>query len=196
EPTTAPVTSVQPHNLAYVIYTSGSTGRPKGTAITHGALSNHMQWMAHAFPLDGSDTLLQKTPLSFDASVWEVFAPLLAGARLALAKPDGHRDPAYLWDRTVDLDVTTLQLVPTMLQAFVEHAGARAPVGLRRVFSGGEALTTELAAKLRQRCTGATVHNLYGPTETCIQSVVYSSDGTEAGSHVPIGRPIANTQVY
>src|SRR5262249_45320299 len=112
EPTTAPVTSVQPDNLAYVIYTSGSTGRPKGTAITHGALSNHMQWMAHAFPLDGSDTLLQKTPLSFDASVWEVFAPLLAGARLALAKPDGHRDPAYLWDRTVDLDVTTLQLVP------------------------------------------------------------------------------------
>src|SRR6185436_758450 len=93
EPSSAPATTVRRDNLAYVIYTSGSTGRPKGAAISHGALSNHMQWMADAFPLDESDTVLQKTPLSFDASVWELFAPLLAGARLALARPDGHRDP-------------------------------------------------------------------------------------------------------
>ena len=114
-----------------------------------------MQWMAGAFPLDASDALLQKTPLSFDASVWELFAPLLAGARLVLAKPDGHRDPAYLWDAMVDFGITTLQLVPTMLQAFVEQIGSREPLHLRRMFSGGEALTTELAAKVLQVCRGA-----------------------------------------
>ena len=196
KPANAPVCELGWENLAYVIYTSGSTGLPKGAMITHGALSNHMQWMARAFPLDASDTLLQKTPLSFDASVWELFAPLLSGAKLALAQPDGHRDPVYLWNATVDLGVTTLQLVPTMLEAFVEQTGLREPLKLRRVFSGGEALTTELSAKVLGRFSGTTVHNLYGPTETCIQSVVYSCDGAEPGNHAPIGRPIANTQVY
>jgi amino acid adenylation domain-containing protein len=195
-PATLHANAAQPSDLAYVIYTSGSTGQPKGAAITHSALSNQMQWMAGAFPLDASDALLQKTPLSFDASVWELFAPLLAGARLVLAKPDGHRDPAYLWDAMVDFGITTLQLVPTMLQAFVEQIGSREPLHLRRMFSGGEALTTELAAKVPSRFAGVTLYNLYGPTETCIQSMVYSCDGAEPRSHVPIGRPISNTQVY
>ncbi|MGB9120922.1 MAG: amino acid adenylation domain-containing protein, partial [Candidatus Angelobacter sp.] len=185
-----------PDNLAYVIYTSGSTGRPKGAAITHRALCNHMQWMARAFPLDASDALLQKTPLSFDASVWELFAPLLAGARLVLASPDGHRDPAYLWDAVVDFGITTLQLVPALLLAFVEQTSRREPLHLRRLFSGGEALTTELSAKVQRKFAGVSLHNLYGPTETCIQSVVYSCSQADPGTHVPIGQPISNTQVY
>ncbi len=187
---------VEADNLAYIIYTSGSTGQPKGTGMSHGALSNHMQWMGEAFPLDSTDAVLQKTPLSFDASVWELFAPLLSGAKLVLARPEGHRDPGYLWKAVMEHGITTLQLVPTMLQAFVEQNGREEGLRLRRVFSGGEALTTELAERVQRKLTGVSLHNLYGPTETCIQSVVYSCAGGEAGNQVPIGRPIANTQVY
>ncbi len=189
--------AVTPDHVAYVIYTSGSTGAPKGVVIPHRALLNHMLWMRDAFPLRPDDVVLQKTPLSFDASVWEVLAPLLSGATLVLAKPNGHKDPAYLCDVIRDHQVTTLQLVPSMLRLFLEQPAARACKSLRNVFSGGEALTTDLRDKVFDTLT-ADLHNLYGPTETCIQCVVYSCrrDDRTPGATVPIGRPIWNTQVY
>ncbi len=196
-PNSVPESKVGAQNLAYVIYTSGSTGTPKAVAVTHRSLCNHMQWILERFPLRGTDAILQKTSLSFDASVWELFAPLLSGARLVLAKLDGHRDPAYLWRVVREQAITTLQLVPPMLSAFLDQQDTNAPHHLRRVFSGGEALSSALHERFLQKLPSATLHNLYGPTETCIQSVVYScEDSSNGGEVVPIGRPIWNTQVY
>jgi amino acid adenylation domain-containing protein len=186
-----------PRHSAYVIYTSGSTGNPKGVQVTHGALGNHMQWMACAFALKPDDAVLQKTSVSFDASIWEIFAPLLAGAKLVLADPQAHKDPGSLCRACVEQGITTLQLVPSMLQLFLMESDIAKCTTLRNVFSGGEVLTPALcdlfAIKLDAR-----LHNLYGPTETCIQAIVHSPDtaGHVGSSSIPIGRPIWNTQVF
>ncbi|HEV2735679.1 MAG TPA: amino acid adenylation domain-containing protein, partial [Longimicrobiaceae bacterium] len=181
--------AVPPESLAYVIYTSGSTGRPKGVAVPHGALSNHMGWMRRAFPLGPGDRVLQKTPLSFDASVWEFWAPLLAGATLVLAEPGVHRDPAALLRAVADDSVTVLQLVPSLLEALLpECEGGPRPAALRRLFCGGEALAAELAARA-EAALGAEVINLYGPTEVCIDATAHRFGGG-AGATVPIGRPV------
>lgn len=182
-------------DLAYVIYTSGSTGRPKGVLIPHGALANHMLWMQEAFPLTPADRVFQKTPFSFDASVWEFFAPLLAGARLVLARPGGHHDPAYLVETIRAEGITILQAVPTLLSALVDEEGFAACRSLRRVFAGGEVLTVELQERFFAR-SGATLHNLYGPTEATIDALVWTCERKSARPVVPIGRPITNTQAY
>jgi amino acid adenylation domain-containing protein/natural product biosynthesis luciferase-like monooxygenase protein len=196
-----PVARIAPEHPAYVIYTSGSTGRPKGVVMTHGALSNQMQWIIRQYGLDASDVVLQKTPMGFDASVWEIFAPLLSGGRLVLAVPDGHRDPAYLWQAIREHSVTVLQLVPTMLDAFVRQVRPTTSAEsrtLRHLFSGGEALSSALSALARDCSEGIGLHNLYGPTETCIQVVAHTCRETEADNEasVPIGRPVDNTQLY
>jgi acyl-coenzyme A synthetase/AMP-(fatty) acid ligase len=147
--------------------------------------------------------VLQKTPLSFDASVWEVFAPLLSGGRLVLARPAGQQDPAYLWQVMAEQQVTTVQLVPSMLKAWLQEALASAAeqqqwsriAGQRQVFSGGEPLTPELRTNVFQTLGRVELHNLYGPTETCIQTVVHSC-GEGEGGPVPIGRPIANVRLF
>jgi amino acid adenylation domain-containing protein len=186
----APRTEPDPEGLAYVIYTSGSTGRPKGVAVPHRALANHMQWMGRAFPLAAGDRVLQKTSVGFDASVWEFWAPLLAGATLVMAPPGAHRDPSELL-RTVRRErITVLQLVPAVLRALLEHPALPACRTLRTLFCGGEALPADLAARARA-LTGARVVNLYGPTEACIQSVVHEFAG-DPGPTVPIGRPVDN----
>jgi amino acid adenylation domain-containing protein len=197
EPTVAPEMKGLAESLAYVIYTSGSTGMPKGVMIPHRALTNHMLWMRDAFPLYRDDVLLQKTPLSFDASVWEILAPLIGGAKLLLAKPKGHKDPTYLSETVGTNAVTTLQLVPSMLRLFLAEPTVQQCRNLRNVFSGGEALSTDLRNLFFGQLS-ANLHNLYGPTETCIQAIVYSCDRNQsAGSAtVPIGRPISNTQAY
>ncbi|MET0399300.1 MAG: amino acid adenylation domain-containing protein, partial [Longimicrobiaceae bacterium] len=176
---------------AYVIYTSGSTGTPKGVAVPHRALANHMGWMQRAFPLAADDRVLQKTPAGFDASVWEFWAPLLAGATLVMAPPGVHRDPTEL-ARVVERErVTVLQVVPSLLGAMLEAGGLERCGTLRRLFCGGEALPAEAAARARA-LTGAEVVNLYGPTEACIDAASHVFAGGDSGAMVPIGRPVDN----
>jgi iturin family lipopeptide synthetase A len=181
-------------DLAYILYTSGSTGRPKGSMIPHRAICNHMFWMQEEFPLNAADRVLQKTPISFDASVWEFWAPLLAGARLVMAAPNAHRDSRELAGIIKQEGVTILQLVPSMA-ALVADEPALASCGtLRRVFCGGEALTADLAGKFFARLPECEVINLYGPTECAIDTVFHRCQPGE--STVPIGRPVANTRVH
>ncbi|BBA33067.1 linear gramicidin synthase subunit C [Methylocaldum marinum] len=182
-------------NLAYVIYTSGSTGTPKGAMISHRSICNHMLWMQDAFPLTESDKVLQKTPFGFDASVWEFYAPLLSGAQLILARPGGHQDALYLIDVLGERQVTTLQLVPSMLQILLEVGGLERCHALRRLFCGGEALPLALQERFRA-CHGAELHNLYGPTEATIDVGAWRCEPGSSLPIAPIGRPIANTRFY
>ncbi len=186
-----------PENLAYVIYTSGSTGRPRGVGVPHRALANHMSWMQRAYPLAADDRVLHRTPLSFDASVWEIFAPLLAGATLVMAPGDAHRDPAELARTLVGQGITILQLVPSLLRAVLEDGGLERCTTLRRLFCGGEALAAELAERAGAACR-AEVVNLYGPTEACIDAAshTYTGDGDGDGAAVPIGRAVDNLRAY
>jgi amino acid adenylation domain-containing protein len=190
-----PLCTAAPENLAYVIYTSGSTGLPKGAMVPHRALCNHMTWMQSAFPIGPGDRVLQKTALSFDASVWEFYAPLLTGAQLVMAKPGGHRDAAYLVEAIRRENITILQVVPTVLRLLVEEPGLRQCVSLRRLFCGGEALTPDLVEKVYGALDVELV-NLYGPAEACIDTLYYTVPRSSALEKIPIGRPVANTRVY
>ncbi|WP_434627420.1 amino acid adenylation domain-containing protein [Chromobacterium sp. CV08] len=183
-------------NLAYVIYTSGSTGRPKGVMNEHRGVVNRLLWMQKAYRLDASDAVLQKTPYSFDVSVWEFFWPLMQGARLVVAKPDGHKDPAYLGELIRTSGVTTLHFVPSMLSVFLDQADDGAGAGLRRVFCSGEALPAHSVRRFLERFPEVELHNLYGPTEAAID--VSAWDCRQAGDDgvIPIGRPIDNIRLY
>ncbi|WP_261774608.1 non-ribosomal peptide synthetase, partial [Nocardia neocaledoniensis] len=186
------LTPLRPDHLAYVLFTSGSTGRPKGVAVPHRAVVNQLLWLQTEYTLTADDVVLQKTPFTFDASVWELLWPLQAGARLVLATADGHRDPAYLAEATARHRATVVQYVPSVLAAVVAEPAPRD--SLRLVFAGGEALTADLARRVRD-ASGARVVNLYGPTETAIQVTTHEV-GAEPSASVPIGSPVANTRVY
>ncbi|WP_280205336.1 amino acid adenylation domain-containing protein, partial [Nocardia farcinica] len=196
----APVTDAErrmplrPENTAYVIFTSGSTGRPKGVAVSHAAIVNRLVWMQAEYGLTAADAVLQKTPATFDVSVWEFFWPLQIGARLVVAKPDGHRDPAYLAEVISAERVTVTHFVPSMLAVFVADAAAARCDALRMVFASGEALPPKPAHRLRE-LTGAELHNLYGPTEAAVD-VTYHRVTDADTETVPIGAPVFNTQVY
>ncbi|CAO3456797.1 Enterobactin synthetase component F, serine activating enzyme (EC 2.7.7.-) [Azospirillum argentinense] len=191
-----------PEHPAYVIYTSGTTGRPKGVAVSHGAIVNRILWMQNEYPLGPDDAILQKTPCGFDVSVWEFFWSFLVGARLVMAPPEAHRDPAALVRLIEDHRITTIHFVPSMLALFtasvIECHGPDATVctSLTRVFCSGEALGRGLSRAFAGRF-GAALHNLYGPTEAAVD-VTYcpASGGWIAGDGgVPIGRPVWNTQL-
>jgi amino acid adenylation domain-containing protein/thioester reductase-like protein len=183
-------------NLAYVIYTSGSTGHPKGAMNEHGALINRLQWMQSAYQLNASDRVLQKTPFSFDVSVWEFFWTLMSGAQLVVARPQGHQDPEYLRDVIEARGVTTLHFVPSMLQAFLEgHRAGRCP-NVRHVVCSGEELSGSLQQKFFDCFPHAQLSNLYGPTEAAVDVTVWECRQEDGRARVPIGRPIANTQMY
>ncbi|WP_308418605.1 non-ribosomal peptide synthetase [Chitinimonas arctica] len=188
--------AVSPGQLAYVIYTSGSTGRPKGVMNEHGAVVNRLLWMQQAYALDGQDVVLQKTPFSFDVSVWEFFWPLLAGARLVMARPEGHKDPAYLAGLIRQAGVTTLHFVPSMLQVFLGQGAAEGCDSLKRIFCSGEALPAALARQCLARLPQAELHNLYGPTEAAVDVTAWACRADDRRTAVPIGRPIANTRIY
>ncbi|WP_116314434.1 non-ribosomal peptide synthetase, partial [Cupriavidus taiwanensis] len=191
-----PVPALSPEHLAYVIYTSGSTGRPKGAGNRHGALHNRLWWMQAQYRLDAADTVLQKTPFSFDVSVWEFFWPLMTGARLALAAPGDHRDPQRIAALIAQHRVTTLHFVPAMLQAFVaDGAVAAACASLRHIVCSGEALPADLARRTMALLPRAGLHNLYGPTEAAID-VTHWTCRDDGGHAVPIGRPIANVSAH
>ncbi|MGY0064535.1 amino acid adenylation domain-containing protein [Streptomyces sp. LZ34] len=190
-----PVTGVRSQDLAYVIYTSGSTGRPKGVLNTHRGIVNRLLWMQERFGLDADDRVLQKTTFGFDVSVWEFFWPLMTGARLVLAEPEGHKDPAYLARLIRDEGVTTAHFVPTMLQAFLDGDEASACTSLRRVLCSGEALPHALQERFFGRLD-AELHNLYGPTEAAVDVTAWACERGSSRTLVPIGRPIANTRVH
>ncbi|MGE1154572.1 non-ribosomal peptide synthase/polyketide synthase [Pseudomonas kitaguniensis] len=191
-PAADPLT-VQARDLAYVLYTSGSTGQPKGVMNEHGALMNRLHWMQDAFPIGPNDRVLQKTPYSFDVSVWEFFWPLITGATLVVARPDGHRDPAYLSQLIQQEQITTLHFVPSMLRAFVEEPSLADCRSLRQVFASGEALPVDLVQRFMAQHPAALV-NLYGPTEAAIDVSVWRCSVTD--TLVPIGKPIANLRLY
>jgi acyl-coenzyme A synthetase/AMP-(fatty) acid ligase/acyl carrier protein len=162
---------------------------------THGGLRNRLLWMQDAFQLTAADAVCQKTPYSFDVSVWEFFWPLMVGARLVVARPDGHRDSAYLAELFASQKITTVHFVPSMLAAFLGEPGLDRCVHLKRVICSGEALSFELAERFFAR-SQAELHNLYGPTEASIDVTFHQCRRGDARRMVPIGRPIANTQIY
>ena len=182
-------------DLAYVLFTSGSTGRPKGAMVHHRAIVNRILWMQAAFGLTPADRVLQKTPFSFDVSVWEFFWPLTSGATLVVARPGGHRDPEYLAELIASRGVTTAHFVPSMLRAFLEGAPVAELRSLRRVIASGEELTRDLQDRFFARC-GAELHNLYGPTETAVDVTAWKCRADDDAARVPIGRPIANTTAH
>jgi amino acid adenylation domain-containing protein len=187
-------TNTDAEALAYVMYTSGSTGNAKGVMIGHRALVNHMTWMEVRFPLVATDRVLQKTSIGGDASVWELFAPLISGAQLVLAAPQVHRSPSDLVETAQRQAITVLQVVPSMLAAMLDESGLSQCRALRRLYCGGEVLGAEAARRFRAR-SSAELMNLYGPTEATIDATCHvcleDSDQT-----VSIGRPIANTRIY
>nr|VFJ78176.1 MAG: amino acid adenylation domain-containing protein [Candidatus Kentron sp. FW] len=190
-----PARAAGPNNLAYVIYTSGSTGEPKGCANEHGGILNRILWMQEEYRLAPEDVVVQKTPFGFDVSVWEFLWPLISGARLVVARPDGHKDPDYLADLIDTHKVSVLHFVPSMLSAFLEGIGDRRCPSLRDIICSGEAL----APALRKRffdTLDARLHNLYGPTEAAIDVSYWQCRGDDSLATVPIGRPIANTQLH
>ncbi len=187
--------AVTAENLAYVIYTSGSTGKPKGVMNEHRGICNMLRWMQLEYRLTEEDRILQKTPFSFDVSVWEFFLPLLTGANIVMAQPGLHKDGAYLVKAIIENDITTIHFVPPMLQVFLDAKGIEQCHSLRRVICSGEALSYELQGKFFQR-SNAQLHNQYGPTEAAVD-VTHWTCRRESDSHiVPIGYPIANTQIY
>ncbi|HET6978727.1 MAG TPA: amino acid adenylation domain-containing protein [Pyrinomonadaceae bacterium] len=190
-----PTIEVSGLNLAYVIYTSGSTGRPKGATNTHGAIVNRLLWMQDAYGLTPADRVLQKTPYSFDVSVWEFFWPLMTGARLVVASPGGHQDATYLAELIARQQITTVHFVPSMLQIFIDCPEARSCGSLRRVICSGEALSHELQERFHA-CLPAELHNLYGPTEAAVDVTAWACERGGQRYSVPIGRPIANTKIH
>jgi len=182
-------------NLAYVIYTSGSTGKPKGAMITHRGICNRLLWMQDAFQLTEFDRVLQKTPFSFDVSVWEFFWPLLNGARLVIARPGGHQDTAYIVEVVAKQKISVLHFVPSMLEVFLQQPRLEGCSCLRLVICSGEALRFELQEQFFARL-GAELYNLYGPTEAAIDVTYWACERGSNRWTIPIGRPIANTQIY
>lgn len=183
---------VESSNLAYVIYTSGSTGQPKGVMVQHGGLTNHMQWMQAKYGLGKRERLLQKTTLCFDASVWEWLLPLMSGGVVVLPESGMQMDSRYLVRMMQQAQITTIQVVPTMLRLLLKEEGIGQCNSLERVFVGGEALTEELVEQFDQR-VGSELINLYGPTETTVQVMIWEKGWEKV---VGIGCGISNVTVH
>ncbi len=192
-PASAPQIELPPDALAYILFTSGSSGRPKGVAISHASLSNHMAWMKRQFPLCTSDVVLQKTPIGFDASIWEFWAPLMEGAQLLLAADGGHQDPDYLIRAIREQRVSVLQVVPSLLAVLLSMPEFSACGSLRRVFSGGERLSSSTIARF-QSAFDIPLVNLYGPTESTIDAS--SAEFGKTAAAVSIGMPIDGVSFY
>jgi len=195
QPDSNPGIDVSLHHLAYMIYTSGSTGRPKGALNTHRGICNRLLWMQTEYQLNETDRVLQKTPFSFDVSVWEFFWPLLTGAQLVVARPEGHKDSAYLVDLIIQKQITTLHFVPSMLRLFLDEPRLEECLSIKRLLCSGEALPYELQEKFFARLN-TELHNLYGPTEAAVDVTAWACIKDDERRLVPIGRPIANLQMH
>ncbi|MGV9666679.1 amino acid adenylation domain-containing protein [Nocardia niigatensis] len=197
----APVTDadrlapLRPHNVAYVLFTSGSTGRPKGVAVSHCSVVNQLRWHAEAYALTPNDVVLQKSPATFDMSVWELFTTLAMGARLVIARADGHTDLAYLGETIAAERVTIAALVPSMLAVFAETVPAESLASVRTLLVGGEAFGPDVVAEARRAMPGVELHNLYGPTEFTVAATAHRVTGADIAS-MPIGSPVWNARAY
>ncbi|MCA0401793.1 MAG: amino acid adenylation domain-containing protein, partial [Proteobacteria bacterium] len=185
-----------PRNLAYVIYTSGSTGRPKGVGVDHAGITNRLMWQSEAYGIADDERVMQKTPYSFDVSVWELFWPLISGTTLVLARPAGHQDVAYLADLVRREAITTMHFVPPMLEFFLNLADLTACRSLRKVMCSGQALPVALQQRFLALLPHVGLHNLYGPTEASVEVSFWHCRPIEGQSSVPIGHPIANIQLH
>ncbi len=203
--TANPVILNKPQDLAYVIYTSGSTGRPKGVMIEHRSLVNRLHWMQRAYPIDGGDVILQKTPYYFDVSVWELFWWTLTGAKLCSLMPGGEKYPLAIVETIRKHGVSVVHFVPSMLNVFLEYLGGKdsgvlkSLASVRRVFASGEALTTSHVRKFNAVLggkTGARLINLYGPTEATVDVSYFDCPAHDDFERIPIGRPIDNIKFY
>lgn len=191
-----PLNINQPDDLSYVIYTSGSTGKPKGVGNIHKGVVNRILWMQNEYQLTTNDRILQKTPFGFDVSVWEFFWPLMTGAVLVMAEPNIHKDTIELAELIKRENITTLHFVPSMLNVFLESDVAKKCSSIRQVFVSGEALSKATQNQFFKQFKNARLHNLYGPTEAAIDVTFWECVATDTNLTVPIGRPIANTQIY
>ncbi|MBS1808497.1 MAG: amino acid adenylation domain-containing protein [Acidobacteria bacterium] len=187
---------VKEEHLAYVMYTSGSTGQPKGVMIEHRGICNQLQWMQATYPLTTNDAVLLKTPFSFDLSLYEFFSPLIAGARLVIAEPDGQKDTAYLVELIQRERITTLFMVPSLLQILLEDEAFSACTSLKDIFCSGEPLPFTLQQRFFARMTHTRLHNLYGPTEASVECTYWDCERETKRTIVPVGRSIANYQIY
>jgi acyl-coenzyme A synthetase/AMP-(fatty) acid ligase/acyl carrier protein len=178
-----------------VIYTSGSTGKPKGVMVEHRSICNRLEWIKDIVPIDTSDKILQKTPYTFDVSVPEFFSPLQAGAQLVMACPEGHKNPSYLVQTIQKYGITSIHFVPSMLTIFLEEKGLKNCTSLRRVFCSGEAITMAQQNRFFE-IFDIELHNLYGPTEAAVEVTRWQCQPNDVGQIVPIGIPVANTQIY
>jgi amino acid adenylation domain-containing protein len=194
EPETSPAVDVRGEHLAYVMFTSGSTGRPKGVMYPHAGTVNRLQWQQRRFPLGPDDRLLQKTPFGFDVSVWEFFWPLMTGAVLVMARPEGHKDNGYLAKTIAEEAITTVHFVPSMLELFLEEPSLSRCTSLRRVIASGEALSASLQQRFFARLPCVLV-NQYGPTESG-EASEWEALRDDPRSMVPIGRPLHNFQLH
>ncbi|MFF4568687.1 amino acid adenylation domain-containing protein [Streptomyces sp. NPDC001410] len=193
---TNPDVAVTPDHAAYVIYTSGSTGGPKGVVVSHRSIMNRIAWGHDRYGLLDSDRMMLNTSVGFDVSVPELFWPLQVGSAIVIPRPDGHRDPAYLARLIQEQDVSEINMVPSLLAAFVAEPAASGCTGLRRVEAAGEALPVDLANRFAAVLPYTELHNLYGPTEAAVEVTAWQHRPEEGATSVPIGAPIWNTQVY
>lgn len=195
-PLQAPPEAPQASDLIYAIYTSGSTGMPKAALNDHGGVLNRLLWLQETHPLQPGDAVLQKTPSSFDVSVWEFFWPLIVGARLVLARPGGHMDPMYLAELMTQERITVAHFVPTMLRLFLDAMGTELPPSVRLLFFSGEALPADLAQRVVTQWPNAQAYNYYGPTECAVDVSYWDCRQLPHTGRVLIGKPLANTRLY
>ncbi|AHH18280.1 non-ribosomal peptide synthetase [Nocardia nova SH22a] len=189
------IAPLRPGNIAYVLFTSGSTGRPKGVAVTHASVVNQLRWITDRYTLTPGDVVLQKTPATFDVSVWELFATLAAGARLVIARADGHTDPAYLAETIAAHQVTITSFVPSMLAVFADAAPAAALTSLRTLLVAGEAFGADTVTAVRRVLPEVELHNLYGPTEFTVHATAHQVTPADDGA-MPMGTPVHNARAY
>jgi amino acid adenylation domain-containing protein len=194
QPETAPASDVNERNVAYVIYTSGSTGAPKGVSNEHRSVLNHLFWLQERYPLDSTDRVMLKTPYTFDVSVPELFWPLMTGACLVVARPNGHKDPDYMAECMERDKITTVRFVPSMLQVFLEAEGVERCTSLKRVICSGEALSAAVQKRFFERLAHVELINHYGPTEAAVEVTHWRCHAEDIS--LPIGHPAPNTQLH
>ncbi|MFS4481483.1 non-ribosomal peptide synthetase [Hyunsoonleella sp. 2307UL5-6] len=190
-----PLVNISSNDLAYVIYTSGSTGKPKGVKCHHEGICNRLNWMNSDFTIHKKDTVLQKTPITFDVSLWELFWPLQQGAQLVIEVPNGHKNPEQLISTIKKHQITYIHFVPSMLNVFLQTEGVETCTSINQIFSSGEALSTATVKNVYNKLD-VELYNFYGPTEASVEVTSWHCEKADLDNEIPIGKPVANTQLY
>ena len=188
--------NIEPESSAYCIFTSGSTGVPKGVVNIHSGLYNRLLWMQSYLGSESNGIYFQKTPYTFDVSVWEFLLPLMCGGTLVVCAPEGHKDPEYLKQTIESEGISVIHFVPSMLGAFLEHMNKGDVSGLKHLICSGEELPSRMVEKVREKMPQVRIHNLYGPTEASIDVTALDVTDSDVSHGVTIGRPVWNTSIY